>query len=824
MLNSKYLFFRKSLLTFSFVMAVFLGRAGTISGTIRSAAEAKPLAFSSVLIKGSTKGVSANSNGFYTINLDPGEYILVAQFVGYSSVEKKIRLSDTAVQVNFELTLQQYHLREVLVKSGGEDPAYSIIRNAIKNRETHLREIKQFSCEVYIKGQLQLRNYPASFMGQKVDFEDGDTSKRKMIFLSETLAKYSVEEPDKRKVEVLSTKVSGRSDGFGFSSPQIISFYENTISIGRSLNPRGFISPVASNALSFYNYKFEGTFYESGKEISRIKVTPRRAYEPLFTGYIHISENDWRIQSVDLKLLRSQQLQLLDTLVIQQQYIPVASFWVIKNQVIFPSGKFLGFDFFGSFLQVYDQFNLNPGFKPKYFNNTVLKFADSSNKKTLAYWDSIRPLPLMKEELRDYQQKDSLEIIRKDPRYLDSLDRIRNKFRLSSFLLTGQSISVQKKKTRISFPSLASAINYNTVEGGVVNYTPGYFKEYTGRKTLAISPVLRYGFANKQFSPSITASYNFGKKYLQNFSVAAGRKVFQYNNSSPVSERLNSLYTLLAEYNYLKIYSADFIKLSYSGGIGNGLRLNANFQFQDRSPLSNLDDMVSWKDYANRQLTPNFPAELTSSDMKRNQAAVLTLGINWKPGSRYIEYPDRTVDIGSRFPTISASVSQGINGLLGSDVDYTKWRVSINDALNLKLLGKLNYNLTAGGFISAAKTFIPDYQHFNGNQTFLAAEFLNSFQLAPYYRYSNTAGFSATAHIEYHLNGFISNKIPGFKKLNWFFVTGLNALYADNGTSYQEYFWGIENIFKVLRVDYIQGVEKSGGRPSGFRIAVPLFR
>ena len=71
-------------------------------------------------------------------------------------------------------------------------------------------------------------------MGQKVDFEDGDTSKRKILLLSETVAKYSVNEPNmKRKVEVISTKASGRSDGFGFSSPQIISFYENNISFGK---------------------------------------------------------------------------------------------------------------------------------------------------------------------------------------------------------------------------------------------------------------------------------------------------------------------------------------------------------------------------------------------------------------------------------------------------------------------------------------------------------------------------------------------------------------------------------------------------------------
>ena len=265
-----------------------------------------------------------------------------------------------------------------------------------------------------------------------------------MLFLSESVARYSVQEPGRQKIEVLSTKVSGRSNSFGFSDPQIISFYENTISVGENLNPRGFVSPIAAGALNFYKYKFEGTFYENGREINRIKVIPKRTYEPLFAGYIHI------IESVDLLLLKEQQMQYLDTLRIQQLYVPSGKFWVIKSQVIYPSGKFLGFDFFGSFVQVYDRFNMEPRVQPKFFDHTFLKFYDSSNKKTMAYWDSIRPLPLVKEEALDYKKKDSLEQVRKDPKYIDSVDRKRNKISPGAILFTGQSISKQKKKLGLS--------------------------------------------------------------------------------------------------------------------------------------------------------------------------------------------------------------------------------------------------------------------------------------------------------------------------------------------------------------------------------------
>ena len=804
------------------IMSGVTAHAATISGTIKEK-NGSVLAFSSLLVKGTTQGVSANIKGEYSVQLEPGEYTLVCQYIGHVSVEKKIKVGKTDQKIDFELEEQKYNLKEVTVTSGAEDPAYAIIRKAIEKREVHLKEIKAFQCDVYIKGQLQLRDFPRSFMGRKIDFEDGDSSKKKMILLSETIAKYSVQEPEKRKVEVISTKVSGRSGAFGLSDPQIISFYENNIQVGENLNPRGFISPIANGAIGFYKYKFEGTFYENGKEISRIKVIPRRKYEPLFSGHINIIEDEWRIQSVDLVMVREQQMQLLDTVRIQQLYVPSGNVWVIKNQVIYPSGKIFGFDFFGSFVQVYDKFEMTPGFKPKYFDHTLIKYLDSSNKKPMSYWDSIRPLPLLAEEVRDYKKKDSLEQVRKDPHYLDSLDARRNKFKLSGLLLNGQSFSIRKRKENFSFPSLLSTLNYNTVEGAVINFTPSYRRRFEGRKSIFINPDLRYSITNGQLSPSLAVGYNFGKKYPESISIAGGSNVFQFNNAGSIGQRLNTISTLLYGANYLKIYQADYLRIGYNRSVGSGFSFSANFQFQDRQSLENLADPVNWSNPKNRTYLPNYPIELTNTQMPRNQASTFSAGFTWRPGADYIEFPDRKVNIGSKYPTINASVTKGINGLFGSDVDYTKWRIGISDDINLKLAGQFNYNLSFSGFFDAAKTFIPDYLHYQGNQTIIATRELSSFQLAPYYKYSNTAKFNIAAHAEYHLNGLLSNKIPGFKKLNWFFVTGVNALHIDKTADYYELQFGIENILKVIRVDYVQGFETGGGKPSGIRLSLPIF-
>ncbi len=784
---------KRTLSCLLFIIPQFIW-AATITGIVKDG-KGKPLPFASVLIKGTARGTTANSKGQYSLPIEPGEHTLVCQHVGYATEEKKITVGKTDSQIDFQLQEQQYNLQNVTVKSGGEDPAYEIIRQAIKKREEHLNELKQFQCEVYLKGQLQLRNYPKRFLGETVDFEDGDTSKRKMIFLSEGLANYSVDGKNKKKVEVISTKVSGQTGGFGFSVPQIFSFYENNISIGQGLNPRGFISPISNNALNYYKYHFEGTFFENGREVSRIKVIPRRKYEPLFTGYINIVEDEWRLQSVQLTALKEQQMQFLDTLTIEQLYVPLKNVWVMKQQVIYPAGKIFNFDFFGNFVQVYDKYNIEPVYEKKFFGNTIIKFLDSSNKRTLAYWDSIRPIPLLPAEARDYVKKDSLEQVRKSPRYMDSLDRRRNKVTIPKLLLFGQNFNSEKNKSNISInPLLTSFDSYNNIEGYVTNFSGTYFKRWEGRKSLSITPTLRYGFGNTHLNASVAGRYNFGTKYNSSFNFAGGRKVFQVNNADPISGLENTFYY---KRDYLKIYEANFLRLGYSKSLGDGFTASISAQYQDRVPLAN--SIISNKEFA------------------------ITENITWRPGGKYIEFPDRKIGIRSKYPTFNLSVTEGLNGPFGSNADFTKWHLGMSDDLNFKLGGRFNYRLEVGGFLNAKNVSNVDYQHYLGNQTVFASQYLSSFQLLPYYQYSNIANVYTTAHAEYHLNGLLTNKIPGFRRLNWFLVFGGNALYIDKNSHYYEAFISLENIFKIVRLDFIQGFQPNGSTISGVRFSLPLF-
>lgn len=796
--------------------------AGRISGIITDN-NGKPLAFASVLVKGTTIGTTANNEGKYFLQLDAGSYTIVAQYVGYQRVEKVVSVTQENITLDFKLELLNLAMKEVVVRPGAEDPAYEIIRNAIKKRTYYLNQLDKFQCEVYIKGIFKLRDFPKKFFGQEVDFEDGDTSKKKIIYLSETIASYSVDKPNKTKIEVLSTKVSGQSDGFGLSAPQIVSFYDNNLKFGNGLNPRGFISPIAENALHFYKYKYEGSFFEEGKEVNRIRVMPRRKYEPLFSGYINIVEGDWRIHSLQLQLVKESQMQLLDTLRVEQLYTPYQKdVWVIKTQVIYPAIKMFGFDAHGSFVNVYSKFDVNPVFGSKFFNSTFLKVYEGSNRKPADFWDTVRPVPLLAEEIKDYHKKDSLEKLRKDPRYLDSLDRRTNRVTATNVLLTGQSFVKRKTRSNIQIVPVIESVQFNPAEGWVIAPKATWFKRLdttNTRRSISFTPALRYGFSNKHFNAYGTFNYTYGKKYASAFSVAFGKRVLQFNNANPVSLFSNTFSSLLWERNYAKLYEAWVGRVNYSKGLGEGFTLTTGLQYQDRLPLDNTTNF-SWRNYKDRNYTPNYPQEILSENFKRHQALVASVGLSWRPGSRYIELPDAKINIGSRYPTFTLSLIKGINGVLGSDINYAKWRFGITDNVDLKLGGNFRYNLIAGGFLQNDSVAAQDMQHFNGNQMLMRAAYLNSFQLLPYYKYSNTAKAFAEAHVEHHFNGLLTNKIPLFRRLNWHLVAGANALYLKPKSNYIEGFVGLENVLKIVRVDWIWGFDYGKPATTGIRIGI----
>ena len=793
------------------------------------------LPFASVSIKGTTRGTSANEKAKYSINIEPGTYTLICQNLGYTSSEKKIMVTaDT--ELSFVLTEQKLTMETVVIKNGGEDPAYEIIRNAIKRRNFYANQVKEFTCNIYGKDLIKLKTLPKKIFGQKIPDSDRkemglDSTGGGIVYLSESISKVSVQQPDKIKLEVMSSRVSG-SGSFGFNFPSFISLYSNNVKIfTERFNPRGFISPIADGALIFYRFKYLGTFFENGRSTSSIQVTPRRKFEPLFSGIINIVEDEWSIQSFNLTLTKTSQLEVMDTLQISQLHVPLdGGIRRVKNQLLHFNFKQLGIDAGGNFLTVYSDYNVKPTFSKKYFDNVVIKYDTGVNKKSVAYWDSTRVVPLEKEEQLDYKKKDSIYLQNKDSllsrRSIDSLNKNQPKIKPTDIFLRGIRRNRFSKTSTVSWgidPLITNA-EYNPAEGVVANVT-GYISKFgnKSRSGITFRPSIRYGFNNTHLNPQASLTFftreqDSATTKLKRYSVtvAGGKRVSQFNKESNFLPLSNTIGTLFYGKNYLKTYENTFGSLAYTRRFESGLRFTVYGLFENRIPLNNTTNFTINKRDSSK-ITPNYPTEQLNMQFDPHKALIAGFTLSFRPGQRFIQYPTYKVGIGSKYPTFTINYSKGIENVFNSGVNFDRWRFSIQDDKNLKIAGAIKYKLGVGGFLNSKKVFIQDFQHFNGNRVLSATEYVNSFQLATYYEYSTTERFYSFGHVEHHFNGLFTNKIPLFRKLNWNLVAGSNALYVNQQNNYIEVFGGLENIFKIFRVDAVVGYGQKDVR-TGIRI------
>jgi hypothetical protein len=807
------------------------GLSQTISGTIKDK-EGKILPFASVIVKGTTKGAVANSQGKYSITLNNGSYTIVCQYVGYKPEEQKITVEGKNLVLDFELSVQDLTMEEVVIRRG-VDPAIEIIKETIKKRDFYNTQVDSFTVDVYIKGLMRMRAVPDKVFGQKVDKkemekEGFDSLGKGILFLSESLTNVSYKVPDKIKYRVISSRVSG--GGFGISFPIFINFYTNNVNIfGSTISPRGFVSPIADNAFHYYNFKYEGNFFQNGKMIDQIKVTPKRKNEPTFNGYVYIIDGEWRFHSLELTTTKNQQLELLDTIMIRQMHAPVTEdIWRTQNQVVYLTVKTFGFDITGNFLNVYNDYNLQPNFEKKYFNRVIMTYDSTFNKKDSSYWSQLRPVPLEPDEKKDYAFKDSAYKYYRDSMYtqrnIDSLRSQRRPVKIRDPFLGGVNryLYSSKRFSRYRLEPLLPDLEYNTVEGVVVEINQSLsVTPRKGKVNYEIFSTLRYGFSNQHFNPSLGISFkpkgdNFRNRF---YSIAGGKKIAQFNRDNPIDPFTNAISTLVYRNNWMKIYESWFGEVQYNNRLENGLVMNISASYEDRIPLENTDDFSFFRKDKNT-FTPNHPYELAHIPFEKHQATVATINLSFQPGQRYIQMPHGKIPLGSKYPTLELQYVKGIEGLFGSEADFNKWKFTVHSNVNLKLKGLLRYRLSIGGFIETNRVDIPDFRHFIGNETVVNKNYLNSFQLASYYQYSNTEKFYALVHVEHHFNGLLTNKIPLLNKLKWNLVAGSNTFYVNNRNYYAEVFVGLENIFKLLRFDFVTGYQSLPGNRVGIRMGM----
>lgn len=811
--------------------------AQTISGQITDN-EGEGLPFATVYIEGTSVGTNTNTEGSYSLELAPGTYNVIFQYVGYKKVKHLVEISHTAIQYNVKLQPETFQLKEVVVNADQADLAYQIIRNAIKNRKKHKEEIESYTCQVYIKGLQRLDERPSKLLGYTVPLDTG------IVYLSESIAQLEVQQPDRVKETMISSKVSGNSSGFSFNqaSQTLISFYSNLIKV-TGLTERGFISPIANNALFFYKYQLVGTMIENDILINKIRVTPRRKTDPTFEGYIYIVEDQWNLSSIDLTLTKDHQIEFLDEMRIKQVFAPMDNVWLMITQQFNFDIDVWGFKGAGYFAVNYSDYNyiLNQKYhkisndtstnqnidpvptqrfiKKKKTNNEVLKIEVGANKRTDLYWAKHRPVPLTATEKRDYKIKDSLTVIMQSHSYLDTLDKKKNKISINKVLYTGYKYQNSFKETSWRVKPLVNTLQYNTVEGFLVNLEGSYSISQEKKLKHRITPEIRYGFASKDFYSQLQYSWHYNAIKQAKLMLYGGSFVSQINDEAPILPIVNTLETLINRRNYMKLYEKRYFKVHHESELSNGIHLKANIEYAQRSRLLN-QSTYSFFYTEDRDFSSNAPVNMENinTSFDTHNALLLTARLVLRINQKYISGPDMKYNLGSKYPDFVLYYRGGIRSL-GSDIRFDLIELKIKDSFGLGLLGESKYIIGVGGLVSKERLTFIDFKHFSSNQSIYSEFKRDQFQLLDYYRYSTTKPW-LQAHYNHHFNGFIINKLPLIKKSKVQTVVSAHYLKTQSLDNYLELAFGIEHILKVGRLDYTFGIVEGQDYMHGIRFGL----
>ncbi len=816
-------------LTLALLLFIFIhaSRAQTfiLSGKVSDKNEALP--FATIMVKGNAFATNSNANGQYTLKLPPGSYEVIYQYIGYTKKTIKVELSSNK-QLDVVLEQEGVALNEVEIKAG-EDPAYPIIRKAIKKRRYYAGQVESYTCKAYIKGLQKINQLPKN-LEALIKIGGGDLSDtndlKGVVYLSESESKYHFRKPEDEKEIMFSSKVSGDNKSFSFNqlSDMKINFYNNLVEMG-NLSDRPFTSPLHDNAMLFYKYYLLGTITEENKTVYKIKVVQKRKSDPCFSGIIYIQDSTWRLTSADLLLTKEAKIDFVDTLQIRQLHTPVLgdSIWMPSTLHLSFDFKAFGFKGAGYFNANIREYEFNPEFPKRFFRNEVLKVEEDANKKDSAYWEQHRAVPLTQEEINDYREKDSIFKIRNSPKYIDSVDKKNNKLKIRDIFM-GYTYHNTPKKTTLSLPGIVTnGVQYNTVEGLNLSYRLSYRKSFENFRQYEISGQSRYGFANKLWGGELSYFNYFKPEKFSSFSVKVKSIVEQFNKAEPIAPVINSSYTLFYNENFMKLFKESGGQVNYNSELTNGVYLNATVSYYQRDALRNTSyfQLVDDKNKYFTSNNPLSPALGSPEDFQSNRALTADVILNLRFKQKYYTLPHQKIISGSKYPRLAIGYRKAIPTLLAT-ADYDLIWAGINDNVRLGLFGDFGYKLRSGRFLNTRSMYFMDYKHFLGNQTALNThDYLNSYRLLPYYQFSTNTWFTE-AHAEHHFRGLILNNIPLLKKLSFQEVIGAHFLSTKELKYYYELNFGIEKILKVIRFDYILVYAHNQKLNSGFTIGINL--
>jgi hypothetical protein len=852
-----------------------LSYAQGIRGKVTSD-KGEELAYASIYIRNTGEGVTSSQSGQFEINTGPGIFDVVVQYMGYVTSVQTIRVSNDWVNITIPLTEQVYALQEVTINSKAEDPALTIMRKAISKARFHRLQVQEYQMTVYMKGTGKLTNVP--FLLKKQLEKDG--LKVNDAYTSESVSKVKFSLPNKVEETVVSIRTSGDNHNISPTAYVATSFYNDKIN--------EIISPLSRAAFAYYKFTFQGSFFEEGILVNKIKVTPRSKGEGLVEGFIYILDELWAIHSLNLKTS-----VLGVDLTLKQQFAPIQNqVWMPISQTYDFSGKFMGFagqfkyitsnkDYklvlnpdliakvnivdqkvealpenistFSKKSPVKNQVNTVTSMEKKEYRKlikeyeTALKKENDSEqilservytidslakKRGLAYWDSIRPFQLSEEEIKGYVREDSVYAVEQAQYSKDSTSKaVLRKFQPMELLTGGRYLFGGGKSIEIA-PNVTN-FAFNTVEGYKLGLA-GTFRWETKEKISdsnlekikrwSFTPEVRYGFASqKAYAKTDINFYQREKEKSYRVGLRAGSFIEQYNTDAPITDWVNSIYSLTARLNYAKFFEHDFAELYVNQRINSAFGYSSSLTFSNRRHLSNRSNF-SYYNRGERVYLSNTPEniELGEEVFQNHQAVVWSSRIDFRPGLKYVIRNGVKRPVYNSAPLIQLSYKKAIPGFLGdaNQASFDQIELGLKNNHQIGMSGQLDYNVSVGNFFNQEKMGFMDFKHFGGNQTIFAnMGLVSNYRFLDYYTYSTQSWYYSSI-VHYRFKKFLVTRIPrlsfsGVRESLFF-----NVLKTANSPHYMEFGYSFDNLFRLFRLETGFVMEGEDLRFGGFRVGV----
>ena len=837
---------------------------GTVSGVT---GEAVP--FAAIYFKDLRRGVSANAEGRFLLDLPEGEHDCRVSSVGYESLETCVEICHGDTVIDFSLERRPVALSELVVTAdGSEDPAYGIMRRVIAYAPYYECVPDSFAARVYVKGTGKITDTPG-MLELSSDFRKEKDKFINRLFVLEKVSEVKFGAPNRWNEHIEAETNTFPEDVSAEVPASITNFYGSELF--------GSPSPLRDGAFTYYKYKLADRFNDGGAVVDKISVEPRRDAEGLFSGAIYVVEGEWCLVAADLRVQHGGMLDMRIMATFNEvepgvrllcsqsvtSHVGVLGVKMRASYMLSAEYSFVGAAssarlpgnlvpltesgrrIVGEIRRIEQERDLTNAdsyrlsaltarlveenlvaskrierrsrfdltYRMGIYNSSVDSMA---GVKDSAYWAAVRSVPLDAEELESYRRHQGGN--KPDSSVTAGSDKPDWSDAIGNALFGGDSYTYKGKKGWISFGGLWSVWSgYNFVDGYKVGLGIGLGRDFSDFLSVAVEPSVYYNTARKVVTGSVDARLDYAPLRGGCLSMSGGRVSADYNTEHPESAALVALYSALFARNDTKFYDKAFVSLRNGIEIANGTRFMAGVSWERRRPLVNHISQSWFKKAAK----PNLPENAEFATLPPvSEALTANVAVVYTPAAYYFIKNGRKHYLQSKFPTFTLSYTRGI-GFKDGTPSYNRIDVSVEQEIGLGIFNKIIYQVRGGAFIDASGLQFPDFKHFSATRFPLTTHrFADSFVLLDSYEYS-TADCYAEAGFTWQSPRLLLKLLPFLRKKNFSECLHLRSLAVRHRRPYSELGYSV-NVFDLASVGFFTSWQGFDYRSACVSVSLPL--